>query len=77
MLQKMGQEWIRTEYRINKKGAECFRTADREEAYNRLAQLQAKRPGVYTMQTRNRRENKYGQPIIPNNLGHDGWDLWR
>ena len=30
------------EYRINKKGAECFRTRDREEAAKRLADLQAK-----------------------------------
>lgn len=76
MIEKFGKEWIRTEYRINKKGAECFRTEDREEAYNRLAQLQAKRPGVYTMQTRHRRENKYGQSITPSYPGHDGWELW-
>lgn len=31
------------EYRINKKGAECFRTRDREEAAKRLADLQAKK----------------------------------
>ena len=77
MIEKFGREWIRTEYRINKKGAECFRTADREEAYNKLAQLQAKRPGVYTMQTRHRRENKYGQPVTATSLGQDGWGFWR
>lgn len=73
MLEKWGKEWIRTEYRINKKGAECFRTSDREEAYSRLAELQAKRPGVYTIQSRYRRENKYGQQII-NSKG--GWSCW-
>lgn len=74
MIEKFGREYLRTEYRINKKGAECFRTEDREEAYNRLAQLQAKRPGVYTMQTRNRRENRYGQPVIMHGAG---WGNWR
>jgi len=73
MLKKFGREWIRTEYRINKKGAECFRTMDEEAAYNKLHELQAKRPGIYTMQTRSRRENKYGQPIVNHS---DGWGLW-
>jgi hypothetical protein len=73
MLEKFGREWIRTEYRINKKGAECFRTADRDEAMTKLAQLQEKRPGIYTLQTRYRRENKFGQPIY--NSG-DGWGVW-
>lgn len=74
MLKKWGKEWIRTEYRINKKGAECFRTLDKEAACNRLAELQAKRPGIYTLQTRDRRENEYGQPT-----GGDwrtGWEPW-
>lgn len=74
MLERFGNEYLRTEYRINKKGAECFRTSDREEAQNKLLQLQAKRPGIYTMQTRTRRENKYGQPIP---FINDGWGLWR
>lgn len=42
----------RTEYRINKKGAECFRTMDFEEMKSRFEQLAAKRPGVYTWQSR-------------------------
>ena len=73
MLEKVGKEWLRTEFRVNKKGAECYRTEDREEAILRLKSLQEKRPGIYTMQTRSRRENKYGQPIISHN---DGWGLW-
>ena len=39
MLEKVGKEWLRTEYRINKKGAECFRTEDREEAILKLKTL--------------------------------------
>ena len=73
MVERFGKEWLRTEYRINKKGAECFRTEDREAAYNKLAQLQAKRPVVYTMQTRCRNENRYGQPVCPAN---NGWGFW-
>ena len=75
MIEKIGSEWIRTEYRINKKGAEFFRTDDRDDAYSRLAQLQEKRPGVFTIQSRHRRENKYGQPVIFNDR-HNGWSLW-
>lgn len=75
MIEKVSsREWLRTEFRINKKGAECFRTENKEEAYSRLKELQQKRPGIYTMQTRHRRENKYGQSIT---CGfQDGWGLW-
>lgn len=73
MLEKIGSEWIRTEYRINKKGAECFRTEDHEALALKLKALQEKRPNIYTTQSRHRRENKYGQPIISHN---DGWGLW-
>jgi len=75
MLERFGREYRRTEYRINKKGAECFRTDDRDEAYSRLTQLQEKRPGVFTIQSRYRRENAYGQSIIIN-TPHDGWSDW-
>jgi len=67
------KERLRMEYRINKKGAEYYRTEDREAALNKLEILQAKRPGIYTMQTRCRRENVYGMPIITQN---DGWGMW-
>lgn len=73
MLEKFGREYCRTEYRINKKGAEYYRTENREEAYLKLKAMQEKRPGIYTMQTRCRRENKYGQPIISHG---DGWGMW-
>lgn len=48
----------RYEYRINKKGAECFRTEDYELAVAKLAELNARRP-VYTMQTRTLRYGGY------------------
>ena len=73
MIEKCGKEYLRTEYRINKKGAECFRTENREDAFSKLETLREKRPEIYTMQTRHRRENKYGQPIINHN---NGWSLW-
>lgn len=63
------------EYRINKKGAECFRTRDEKEARERLTALDAKRPGIYTMQTRSCRYEK------PGILAHDwrgelDWTIW-
>jgi len=48
------------QYRINKKGAECFRTGNRDEAEAKLAELNAKRPGIYTMQKRSVRLDRYG-----------------
>ena len=63
------------EYRLNKKGAECFRTADREEATAKLAELSAKRPWIYTMQSRSCRLNRYG--VRERNWkGEDAWSLW-
>jgi len=52
-----------TQYRINKKGAECFRSADYQATVDRLHELQAKRPGVYTMQARACRLDCYGCAI--------------
>jgi len=48
------------QYRINKKGAECFRCGTREEAEAKLAELNAKRPGIYSMQKRSVRLDRYG-----------------
>lgn len=50
----------KTEYRINKKGAECFRTENYEIAKAKLATLSAKRSGVYTMQRRSVQLDRYG-----------------
>lgn len=65
-----------TEYRINKKGCECFRTRYQEEAYRKLAELQAKRPGIYTMQSRHYPLNRYGGVELNNITGQPNWSLW-
>lgn len=67
-------KWI-TEYRINKKGAECFRTRDTDKAYARLAELQAKRPGVYTMQRRTAQLDRHGVAMV-NASGATIWTAW-
>ena len=48
----------RYEYRINKKGAECFRTNDRQTCLRQLSKLNDTRP-VYTMQERCMRYGGY------------------
>lgn len=68
------KKWI-TEYRINKKGAECFRTQDTDKAHARLAELQAKRPGVYTMQSRTVDLTRYGVPVVDPS-GNALWTAW-
>lgn len=65
----------RIEYRINKKGAECFRTTDSEAAYSVLHSLQAERPGVYTMQRRICKLDRYGR--LERSLSGDPlWSAW-
>ena len=54
---RVGNWIIEYEYRINKKGCEYFRTGNYEQAAEMLEQLQAKRPGVYSMQSRSREYN--------------------
>ena len=63
------------EYRINKKGAECFRTERLEEAKSKLAELSAKRPGIYTMQSRNVRLDRYGVRE-KDYRGRPAWSIW-
>ena len=65
-----------TEYRINKKGAECFRTRSTEEAYGKLKELQAKRPGVYTIQTRIIHLDRYGMQMTDLS-GKALWSTWQ
>lgn len=64
------------EYRINKKGAECFRTSDKEHCLERLTRLQALRPGVYTMQTRSVRLDRYGCEMFDPLTGKTRWSCW-
>lgn len=63
------------EYRINKKGAECFRTRNHEEAKARLEELNAKRPGIYTMQSRSARLDRHGVAET-NYKGLTNWGIW-
>jgi len=64
-VEKIGRDRYHVQYRINKKGAECFRTGDRDECMAKLAELSAKRPGIYTMQTRWTRLDRYGKELQP------------
>ena len=70
-IDRLGRDRYHVQYRINKKGAECFRTGDLEEAKAKLAELSAKRPGIYTMQRRSTRLDRYGCEIQP--LENTGW----
>ena len=65
-----------SEYRINKNGCECYRTRYLEEAVAKLEQLQAKRPGVYTMQTRSVQLNRYSVVDV-DWRGEPRWSSWR
>lgn len=65
----------RYQYRINKKGCEFMRFDIYEEARKKLDELQAKRPGVYTMQSRHCRVNRYGVLEIGWNW-ENAWSLW-
>lgn len=65
----------RTEYRINKKGAEVFRTTIASDAQKRLSELQAKRPGVYTMQTRFVALDRHGM-VMTDLAGKALWSAW-
>ena len=65
----------RDEYRINKKGAECYRTENLEEARARLWELGSRRPGVYTIQTRQCVVNRYGC-LVTDGAGTPIWERW-
>ena len=67
---------FRSEYRINKKGAECFRTDDLQKAQAKLQELAAKRPGVYTMQTRHVPLDRYGV-ALRDGCGKPIWSTWQ
>ena len=63
------------EYRINKKGAECFRTRNYSEAKEKLDALNAKRP-IYTMQSRSCQMDRYGV-MMSDASGTPLWSMWR
>lgn len=66
--------YYKYEYRINKKGAECYRTRNLEEAKLRLAELNTRRP-IYTMQSRCCACNRVGVAEITIN-GKELWGPW-
>jgi hypothetical protein len=66
----------RTEYRINKKGSECFRSESFEIARSKFDELNAKRPGVYSMQWRSCPCNKVGT-LETDGTGRPIWSSWR
>ena len=63
-----GKVRTRHEYRINKKGAECFRTDDLETCRAKLEELNSKRP-IYTMQYRTMHYGGY--------IDNPHWSSWR
>lgn len=64
------------EYRINKKGCECFRTRSHEAAKAKLEELRAKKPNAdFQMQTRHARLDRYG--VSERNWkGETNWSIW-
>ena len=66
----------KVEFRINKKGRECFRTFDYFAAHEKLNELNEQKPGIYEMQTRTCRLTKYG--VLETDLsGKPLWTIWR
>lgn len=66
----------RYEYRVNKKGAECFRTDTYEKAAAKLKELQDKKPNVrFDIQSRSVRLDKYGV-ALRDHLGRPRWSPW-
>jgi len=65
----------RSEYRINKKGRECFRSESFEQAREKLDELEKHRPGVYTMQWRSCPCNKVGA-LETDGAGRPIWSAW-
>ena len=64
------------EYRVNKKGAECFRSSSYEEAKQRLEYLQARHPHTrFDLQSRSARLDKHGL-TERNWKGETNWSIW-
>ena len=65
-----------TEYRINKKGCECFRSQEWEEIHKKMADLKAKKPGCkFTIQYRSVRREKNGF-LHRDWMGRIDWTPW-
>ena len=64
------------EYRITKKGSECFRSRSWEEIKAKLEELKAKKPNArFTTQSRSARVNRAGTPDL-DYLGRINWTPW-
>lgn len=66
----------RSEYRINKKGCEIFRSEIWSETLEAFRRLSEKRPGVYTIQRRDCRIGKYGVLEVNHWNGENAWSPW-
>ena len=64
------------EYRINKKGCECFRSDDREKVLERFKELSEKHPGIYTMQSRSCDYEPGCGYLMHDHLGRPRWSIW-
>ena len=65
-----------TEYRINKKDAECFRSSNLECTKEKLSELIAKKPNeIYTIQSRSCRLNRFGEKER-DYMGRPAWGIW-
>ena len=65
------------EYRINKKGAECFRSREFNEVQKKLAELRVKKPAcLFTVQRRICRVNRFGV-LERDYKGRPAWGIWK
>lgn len=66
----------RDEYRVTKKGSECFRAGTYEEAKRKLDQLTGGKPNAkYGIQVRSCRYE--GRALATDHLGRPEWTPWR
>lgn len=64
------------EYRINKKGSECFRSDSLDKTKAKLQELKERKPNlIFTMQSRCCRLNKYDEKELTWN-GKPAWSIW-
>lgn len=67
----------KNEYRVNKKGAECFRADTFEAAKAKLEELQVKKPNVFfDIQSRSVRLDRFGN-MVRDYKGRPQWSPWR
>lgn len=59
------------QYRINKRGAECYRSTDYRAVLDRYDTLHQRHPEIYTVQVRDIRLNQHGMPYDRD------WSPWR